>query len=131
MNRRNLLVLLIVVCLCSCTQRPPKPKPLLSERQMIELFVEIHLLEFTIQHMQNEWHNIDATLLNTNAAYSELFERFGLTQESFEANLFYRTYYSRDLERIFNGVADVLQKMHEELNQKFLSEIEKSQDPQS
>ena len=124
----SLIIFFVVVFLSSCTQRPSKPKPFLSERQMVQLFVEIHLLEAALQQSQNDWHNFDFILENTNAAYSDLFERFGLTQESFEANLYYRTYFSRDLERIFNRVSDVLQKMNEGHNQQLILEIEKAQE---
>jgi len=84
---------------------------------MVELLTEIHLIEAALQQRQNQGESFDSTRLHTTAAYTELFERFGLDQESFEANMFYRTYRSRDLERIYTKVRDNLQRKIEEYRQ--------------
>jgi len=110
----SILTLFIVLALSSCTFRAPKPKPLLSERQMVELLTEMHLIEASLQQTQIRDDNFGQTRLYTTALYNALFERFGLTQESFEANLFYRTHRSRDIEQIYTKVADNLQLLVEQ-----------------
>ena len=110
MKHYRIFALFIVLILSSCTEGAPKPKPLLSKKQMAELLTEVQLTEMALQQLQNERnYKIDSMQLYTHAAYSELFGKYGLTQETFEANLYYRTYYSRDLEKIY---AQVQQNLH-------------------
>jgi hypothetical protein len=110
----SIFALFVVLMISSCTERAPKPKPLLSEKKMVELLTEIHLTEAALQQMQSQRYNLDSSRLYTNVAYSELFEKYGLTRESFEANVYYRTYHSRDIEKIFVRVQDILQQMDEQ-----------------
>jgi len=105
MKLHRIIALLIVLILGSCTEGAPKPKPFLSKKQLTELLTEMQLTEMALQQLQSERsYKIDSMHLYTNAAYSELFGKYGLSQETFEANLYYRTYYSRDLEKIYNQV---------------------------
>jgi len=110
----SIATLLFVLILSSCTERAPRPRPLLSERKMVELLTEIQLLEATLQQIQPRNHHFDSMRYYTTAVYNELFAKFGLTQESFEANLFYRTHRSRDIEQIYTKVADNLQLLVEQ-----------------
>lgn len=114
MKNFSILAIIFVLILSSCSQRP---SPFLSERRMVELLTEIHLIEATLQQKQNQGQSFDSMQIYTTAAYTELFERFGLTQESFEANMFYRAYRSRDLERIYTKVRDNLEQKVEEYRQ--------------
>ena len=115
MKFHSIIALFFALILSSCTERPPKPKPFLSEKQMVELFTELHLIEAGLQQTQNSNnYNLDSARLHTVAAYNELFKKYGLKQESFEANLHYRTYYSRDLARIYTRVHENLQQMDEQ-----------------
>ncbi|MCL2416318.1 MAG: DUF4296 domain-containing protein [Bacteroidales bacterium] len=91
---------------------------------MVELLTEVHLIEATLQQKQNQGECFDSMRLFTSAAYAELFNRFGVTRESFEANLLYRTYRSRDLERIYTRVRDNLQRKAEESRQNEHSTLE-------
>ena len=105
MKIHSIIALFIVLILGSCTEGAPKPKPFLSEKQMVELLTGIQLTEMALQQLQNEKsHQLDSMYLYANAVYSELFEKYGLSKEVFEANLYYRTYYSRDLEKIYTKV---------------------------
>lgn len=112
MKFHSIFAVLIVSILIGCSPIP-RPTPFLNERRMVELLTEMQLIEATLQQKQNQGANFDSMRLYTTAAYADLFERFGLTQESFEANLFYRTYRSRDLERIYTKVRDNLEQMNE------------------
>ncbi|MCL2027874.1 MAG: DUF4296 domain-containing protein [Bacteroidales bacterium] len=86
---------------------------------MVKLLTEVHLLEASLQQLQQSRHyKIDSVHLYTNAAYAELFKKYKLNQESFEANLYYRTYNSRDLEKIFTQVNDILKEIDDENMQK-------------
>ena len=115
----SIIALSFLLILSSCTERPPKPKPFLSEKKMVELFTELHLIEAGLQQRQNfNSYNLDSARLYTIAAYNELFEKYGLNQESFEANLYYRTYYSRSLTRIYTRVHENLQQMDEQRRKK-------------
>ena len=111
--------LFFVTIFSSCSERAPKPKPFLSEKKMVKLLTEVHLLEASLQQLQqNRHYKIDSVHLYTNAAYAELFKKYKLNQESFEANLYYRTYNSRDLEKIFTQVNDILKEIDDENMQK-------------
>jgi len=105
------LSVFLMLILSSCSQRAQKPKPFLSEKKMVELLTDIQLTEAALQRLQFSEYSLDRIKMHTNAAYSELFEKYGINKESFEANLYYRTYHSRDLERIFNKVNDNLQRL--------------------
>jgi len=126
----SIATLLFVLILSSCTERAPRPRPLLSERKMVELLTEIQLLEATLQQIQPRNHHFDSMRYYTTAVYNELFAKFGLTQESFEANLYYRTYRSRDLERIFTRVHENLQNKSEQLRASELILLEKEEEAQ-
>ena len=111
MKLRIIFTLLIASLLIACSPIP-RPTPFLNERQMVELLTEMHVIEATLQHQQNQGTSFDAMQTYTVSAYTELFERFGLTRESFDANLFFRTYQSRDIERIQTRVHENLQRMN-------------------
>ncbi|MDR0437489.1 MAG: DUF4296 domain-containing protein [Bacteroidales bacterium] len=105
MRFRPILALFIVLILTGCSERAQKPKPFLNEKQMVKLITEMHLTEVALRQMQDKnKHNLDSMRLYTNAAYFELFEKYGVDKESFEANLYYHTYYSRNLEKIYTQV---------------------------
>jgi len=116
MKLRIIFTLLIASFLIACSPIP-RPTPFLNERQMVELLTEMHVIEAKLQQMQNQGTGFDAMRTYTSSAYAELFERFGLTEESFEANVFFRTYQSRDIERIQERVHENLQRMLEERRQ--------------
>jgi hypothetical protein len=116
-------VFIVLVISSGCTQRPSKPKPFLNEKQMVELLTELHLTEAGLQQMQAPKNHFDSVRLYTIAAYNKVFEKYGLNQETFEANLYYRTYYSRDLEKIFVTVHDILLQMGEEYQLEAIEEI--------
>jgi len=116
MKLRIILTILVTSILIACSPIP-RPSPFLSERRMVELLTEMHVIEAKLQQMQNEGTSFDVMRSTTTSAYAELFERFGLTEESFEANLFFRTYQSRDIERIQTRVHENLQRMSEERQQ--------------
>jgi|GEM_PF-3341679 len=105
MRFRPIFALFIVLILSSCSERAQKPKPFLSEKQMVKLITEMHLTEVALKQLQDKnRHNLDSMRLYTNVAYSELFEKYGVDKETFEANLYYRVYYSRDMEKIYTKV---------------------------
>jgi len=108
MKLRIIFTVLIASLLIACSPIP-RPTPFLSERQMVELLTEMHVIEAQLQQLQNQGESFDVIRTYTTAAYTELFERFGLTEESFEANLFFRTHQSRDIERIQTRVHENLQ----------------------
>jgi len=113
MKRRILFTLLIASFLIACSPIP-RPTPFLNERRMVELLTEMHVIEAQLQQMQNQGASFDVMRSYSNSAYAELLERFGLTEESFEANMFFRTYQSRDIERIQERVHENLRRMVEE-----------------
>jgi len=116
MKLRIIFTILIASLLIACSPIP-RPTPFLNERQMVEVLTEMHIIEAQLQQMQNHGTDFDAMRAYTTSAYIQLFERFGLTQESFEANLFFRTYQSRDIERIQERVHENLQRINDERRQ--------------
>jgi hypothetical protein len=103
-----IITFFLVLILNSCTERPAKPKPFLSKKKMVELLTEFHQTEAALLEMQNQRYRFSSLNSFTTAAYSEIFEKYGLNKESFEANLYYRTYHSRDLEKIYVKVHENL-----------------------
>ena len=112
MKLHLLFPIFFVLILAGCSQRAAKPKPFLNEKRMVELLTEIHLTEAALQQFQSDnYATLDSILVYTNVAYTELFEKYGLNKESFEANLYYRVYNSRDLERIYAEVHSNLHRL--------------------
>ncbi len=107
MKFHSLIGFLMVFIFSSCSSRVQKPDPLLSQSQMVDLLTEMQLTEAVLQQYQA--NHIDSIRFYTNTTYDALFKKYGLNQESFEANMYYRTYHSKDLEKIYS---EVFQNLH-------------------
>ena len=94
----------LTLFMMSACSGPQKPKPFLKEKKMVDFLVEMHLTEGSLQHLQGQSYSFDDMHRYTNAFYDQLFEKYGLTQQTFEANLQYYVHHSRSLERIYAKV---------------------------
>ncbi|MDR2908028.1 MAG: DUF4296 domain-containing protein [Bacteroidales bacterium] len=106
-----ILVLFAGLTLTNCSSKPAKPQPFLKEKQMVELLTDMHMAEAMLQQKQSRVSNMDSTRLYANSMYSKLFEEYGLNKTSFEANMAYYTYYSRELEKIYTEVDNRLRTL--------------------
>ena len=111
MKSRLFFPIFFVLIVSSCSQGIPKPKPFLKQARMVELLTEMQLTEAMIQRLQSETRCTVSTRAHADVAYAHLFEKYGLTRESFEENLLYYTYHSRDLQKIYEQVQDNLVRL--------------------
>jgi hypothetical protein len=125
MKIRLLFPIFLALIFSSCTSPVPKPNPFLNQKQMVKLLTEVHLTEAMLQQLQSTSYTLDSTNLYTNAMYAELFKKYDLNKESFEANLYYRAYHSRDLEKILKKVYDNLHRLDSLSQQPELVPLEK------
>jgi hypothetical protein len=99
-------ILLLFVLLHACKSNEPPPEGILSEDQMVEVLVDIHLAEGIKQTGET---TTDRTLLQISDMYQAVFEHHGITEESFRESF---DWYSRR-ELIFDRVYE---KVIERLN---------------
>ncbi len=128
MNIRPFLAVSLLLLLTHCAPRIEKPDPFLSKKQMIDVLTEMQLSETLIQQLQTRTVGIEPTIANTNAVYDELFEKYGLTKESMNANIRYYTYYSRDLQEICEGVLEkltVMDSLERVKNEELIEQLKK------
>jgi len=106
----NKIFLVILVLLFSCSQRvDKKPEHLLSESQMIEILVEVHLLESAYQLNMIKGMKDDS--LNIGDYYDALFASKECSFEEFDQSF---TYYSEDpktMEILLDSVLTRIQMM--------------------
>tara|TARA_B110000116_G_C16362562_1_gene370467 strand:- start:191 stop:517 length:327 start_codon:yes stop_codon:yes gene_type:complete len=106
----NKIFLVIIAVFFSCSQRVEKqPKPVLSESQMIEVLVEVHLLESASK--LNMIKGIKEDSLNIGDYYDALFASKECSFEEFDRSF---TYYSEDpktMEILLDSVLTRIQMM--------------------
>ncbi len=102
MKRNNLAiwtiaVLLLGIFVSSCEKRP---EGVLSAKEMENLMVNLHVLEGTLQ--VNGVAN--SSISGSEAYYTALFEKYGITQQQFDSCLAWYTVHPKKFERIYLNV---------------------------
>lgn len=111
MKNLPFIIVLLVLLLNACSSGIDKPDPLLTKKQMTELLTEMQLTEATIQQLQTQTVGIENLVANVHVAYNKLFDKYGLTKKSFEANIRYYAYHSREMKSIYEVVSKNLKEL--------------------
>ncbi|MGD1843988.1 MAG: DUF4296 domain-containing protein [Salibacteraceae bacterium] len=107
---RLLVVSLLLLAVMSCSIRPmlpPRPDDVLEEEQMLELLVDVHMIEATIQRRLIKGANPNWFGAQQ---YKLMFDRHGVPQEQFERS--YQYYYqdSKKMTELYEKVIEELSK---------------------
>ncbi|MDG1850082.1 MAG: DUF4296 domain-containing protein [Flavobacteriales bacterium] len=107
---KHLICILFVSFLVSCTQGPEQlPKGTLSEAQMIDALVDVHLLEAAAQLNMLEGIKLDSLTLQDY--YRALFETKSYSLAAFDSSF---AHYAKDpemMERLMDSVLTNIQMM--------------------
>ena len=90
----------------SCdTEVIPKPRPLIREKQMINMLVDIHLAEATFNHMR-----YDSIIRNSTSAnfYYSVLEKYQVADSVFEKSFVYYASNPRNFEKMYRQVMNKL-----------------------
>lgn len=104
------IIALLLVGFSNC-KRDPKPKGALSEKQFIEVLVDIHIAEGIFNSRTYVPNGKDLT---TNDLYQAVLKKHGITNDEF---ILTDTYYSRNPKKFDHVYDKVLSKL-KELNRK-------------
>jgi hypothetical protein len=89
-----------------------RPAVLLSEKQMIDIILDVHLVEGALNFKRNLGQSMDD---QKNLYFDELFREHGISQRLFQNNLFYYNRIPKQMEGIYDSVTRRLERMQEEI----------------
>lgn len=94
------------------TENEAHPKVLLSEAQMIDIILDVHLVEGALNFKRNLGQSMDD---QKNLYFDQLFREHGISQRLFQNNLFYYNRIPKQMENIYDSVTRRLERMQEEI----------------
>lgn len=108
-------VLFLIINMLACkekTENEAHPKVLLSEAQMIDIILDVHLVEGALNFKRNLGQSMDD---QKNLYFDQLFREHGISQRLFQDNLFYYNRIPMQMENIYDSVTRRLERMQEEI----------------
>lgn len=90
---------------CTHNQALPKPALLLSEKQMIDLLTDVHVIEASMNFRRNLGQSMDD---RKTVFFDSLFKIYGITPELLEQNLRYYNENPDQMDRIYESVIEKL-----------------------
>ncbi|GHS85104.1 hypothetical protein FACS1894201_04450 [Bacteroidia bacterium] len=128
MKPLQFVIMLICTLLASCTSfKKEKPNVVLTDKQMVAILTDIHLIEASLNEKQRSVaYNIDSSKIYTYSAYQQLFEKYGITNDDWQKNLYnavldskkFITLYDRTIENLkeIDSLAQVKSNVHRNVN---------------
>jgi hypothetical protein len=105
--KKALLILAIVgLSFISCDKEViPKPSPLIKEKQMINMLVDIHLAEATFNHMR-----YDSIIRNSSSEnfYYSVLQKYEVADSVFEKSFVFYASNPRNFEKMYREVMNKL-----------------------
>lgn len=105
--KKTLFILVILVFgFISCDKEViPKPRPLVKEKQMIDMLVDIHLAEATFNHMR-----YDSIIRNSSTVnfYYSVLQKYDVADSVFEKSFVYYASNPRNFEKMYREVMNKL-----------------------
>jgi hypothetical protein len=99
---------------------------ILSEKQLIELLVDIHVADGIALDMNNK---VDATyVLDSASLYQSIFNKHGVTRKQFDTSMVYYTARPKKFNEIYNQVLVEVKQLEEEVTRQM--EAEKAPPPE-
>lgn len=109
MKKLLIIFLFIVFALESCDKTPfEKPNPLIKEKQMIDMLVDVHLADAAFTIMRNDSLVIKSS--STDFYYSVL-EKYQVPDSIFEKSFVYYASNPKKFEKMYREVMNKLSKM--------------------
>lgn len=106
------LILIAVLLFSSCSKEEEKrPEEVLSESEMVDVMVDVHLAEAVLTRKRGENQKVDKL---TDAYYQKIYEKHNITKKTFETSFSYYQQNLSDLQRIYEQVITELNKMQRE-----------------
>ncbi len=106
MKKASLILILLVFVFISCQRSViEKPKPLIKEKQMVEMLFDLHMAESTYKRMR-----YDSTLRNSSSAnfYYSVLEKHEVPDSVFEKSFIYYASKPKDFEKMYREVMNKL-----------------------
>lgn len=102
----------IILAFVSCDKPPiEKPEPLIKEKKMIEMLVDIHIAEATFNHMR-----YDTLMKNSSSAnfYYSVLEKYQVPDSVFEKSFVFYASFPKAFEEMYREVLNQLNEMEQE-----------------
>ena len=114
MKTQILIALLAVFAFVACEDQDriiPKPEPLIKEKQMIQMLVDIHIAEATYQKFR-----YDSIMKNNNSAnfYYSVLDKYQVADSVFEKSFIYYASVPKEFERMYRQVMNELSETEQE-----------------
>lgn len=101
----SVIVLLAISTSCSHKKEYPRPLLFLSERQMIDILTDVHVIEASMNFRRNLGQSMDD---RKAVFFDSLFKIYGITPEILEHNM---RYYNENPEQMDNIYQAVIEKL--------------------
>lgn len=111
----GLLSLSLLLFVGACSNKPtlpPRPESVLDKDKMVEVLVEVHLIEGTLQRRLIRGSNPNYF---GSLQYLLMFERQGITKETFEESYEFYLAYPKEMTKLYERVIQELSKMESEI----------------
>ncbi|MGM0565262.1 MAG: DUF4296 domain-containing protein [Bacteroidota bacterium] len=103
------LTLIAVLLFSSCSKEEEKrPEKVLSESEMVDVMVDVHLAEAVLTRKRGENQKVDRL---TDAYYKKIYEKHDISKKTFDTSFSYYQQNLSDLQRIYEQVITELNKM--------------------
>jgi len=106
---------------CTHNQSLPKPALLLSEKQMIDLLTDVHVIEASMNFRRNLGQSMDD---RKTVFFDSLFKIYGITPELLEQNLRYYNENPDQMDRIYESVIEKLSALQSAIKVEEDTEVE-------
>jgi hypothetical protein len=106
MKKALFILAILGLTLISCDKEViPKPSPLIREKQMINMLVDIHLAEATFNHMR-----YDSIIRNSSSEnfYYSVLQKYEVADSVFEKSFVYYASNPRNFEKMYREVMNKL-----------------------
>ncbi|TNF40857.1 MAG: DUF4296 domain-containing protein [Bacteroidetes bacterium] len=106
MKKALFILAILVFTFISCDKEViPKPHPLIKEKQMINMLVDIHLAEATFNHMR-----YDSIIRNSSSAnfYYSILQKYEVADSVFEKSFVFYASNPRNFEKMYREVMNKL-----------------------
>jgi hypothetical protein len=106
MKKAMLILAILNLTFISCDKEViPKPSPLIKEKQMINMLVDIHLAEATFNHMR-----YDSIIRNSSSEnfYYSVLQKYEVADSVFEKSFVFYASNPRNFEKMYREVMNKL-----------------------
>lgn len=111
MKKALVILAMIALTFNACDKEVyPKPRPLIKEKQMINMLVDIHLAEATFNHMR-----YDSIIRNSSSVnfYYSVLQKYEVADSVFEKSFVYYASNPRNFEKMYREVMNKLSEIEQ------------------